>query len=34
MVAAARDVARMDREVRSGVWTPHEGVQLLAKPWV
>ncbi len=31
MVAAARDVARMDREVRTGVWTPHEGVQLLGK---
>ena len=31
IVAAARDVARMDREVRSGVWTPHEGVQLLGK---
>ena len=31
MVAAARDVARMDREVRSGVWTPHEGVQLKGK---
>ncbi len=31
MVAAARDVARMDREVRSGVWTPQEGVQLLGK---
>jgi D-3-phosphoglycerate dehydrogenase len=31
MVAAARDVARMDREVRAGVWTPHEGVQLLGK---
>jgi D-3-phosphoglycerate dehydrogenase len=31
MVAAARDIARMDREVRSGVWTPHEGVQLLGK---
>jgi D-3-phosphoglycerate dehydrogenase len=29
--AAARDVARMDREVRSGVWTPQEGVQLLGK---
>jgi D-3-phosphoglycerate dehydrogenase len=28
---AARDVARMDREVRSGVWTPQEGVQLLGK---
>src|SRR5581483_594596 len=26
MFAAARDVARMDREVRSGVWTPQEGV--------
>jgi D-3-phosphoglycerate dehydrogenase len=31
MVSAARDVARMDREVRAGVWTPHEGVQLLGK---
>ena len=31
MVAAARDVARMDREVRSGVWTPQEGVQLFGK---
>lgn len=29
--AAARDVARMDRDVRSGVWTPQEGVQLLGK---
>jgi len=29
--ACARDLARMDREVRSGVWTPHEGVQLLGK---
>jgi D-3-phosphoglycerate dehydrogenase len=29
--AAARDLARMDREVRAGVWTPHEGVQLLGK---
>jgi D-3-phosphoglycerate dehydrogenase len=29
--AAARDVARMDREVRSGFWTPQEGVQLLGK---
>ena len=28
MVAAARDVARMDREIRAGTWTPHEGVQL------
>ena len=31
MFAAARDVARMDREVRAGVWTPQEGVQLLSK---
>ena len=31
MVAAARDIARMDREVRAGIWTPHEGVQLLGK---
>ncbi len=29
--AAARDIARMDREVRSGVWTPQEGVQLHGK---
>jgi D-3-phosphoglycerate dehydrogenase len=31
MWACARDLARMDREVRRGVWTPHEGVQLLGK---
>jgi D-3-phosphoglycerate dehydrogenase len=31
MVACARDIARMDREVRAGIWTPHEGVQLLGK---
>jgi D-3-phosphoglycerate dehydrogenase / 2-oxoglutarate reductase len=31
MWAAARDIARMDREVRAGIWTPHEGVQLLGK---
>jgi D-3-phosphoglycerate dehydrogenase len=31
MFAAARDVARMDREVRAGVWTPQEGVQFLGK---
>jgi D-3-phosphoglycerate dehydrogenase len=31
MFAAARDLARMDREVRSGVWTPQEGVQLFGK---
>jgi len=29
--ACARDLAYMDREVRRGVWTPHEGVQLLGK---
>jgi len=31
MFAAARDVARMDRAVRSGVWTPREGIQLHGK---
>ena len=31
MIAAARDIARMDREVRAGTWTPQEGVQLLGK---
>jgi len=31
MCAAARDIARMDREVRAGIWTPHEGVQLAGK---
>ena len=31
MVSAARDVARMDREIRAGTWTPHEGVQLRGK---
>lgn len=31
MWAACRDVARMDREVRAEIWTPHEGVQLLGK---
>lgn len=31
MWAAARDIARMDREVRGGTWTPHEGVQLNGK---
>jgi D-3-phosphoglycerate dehydrogenase len=31
MFAAARDIARMDREVRSGIWIPQEGVQLLGK---
>jgi D-3-phosphoglycerate dehydrogenase len=31
MFAAARSLARMDREVRAGVWTPHDGVQLTGK---
>jgi D-3-phosphoglycerate dehydrogenase len=31
MFAACREVARMDREVRAGTWTPHEGVQLRGK---
>jgi D-3-phosphoglycerate dehydrogenase len=31
MFSAARDIARMDREVRSGLWTPQEGVQLMGK---
>ena len=31
MFAAARDIARMDHEVRSGIWTPQEGVQLHGK---
>jgi len=31
MFAAARDVARMDREVRGGIWTPQEGMQLSGK---
>ncbi len=31
MFACARDIARMDREVRSGIWIPQEGVQLLGK---
>ncbi|MDP2294145.1 MAG: NAD(P)-dependent oxidoreductase [Pseudolabrys sp.] len=31
MFAAARDIARMDREVRGGIWTPQEGVQLFGK---
>jgi len=31
LLASCRDIARMDREVRSGTWTPHEGVQLLGK---
>jgi len=31
LMSACRDIARMDREVRAGTWTPHEGVQLLGK---
>jgi len=31
MMAAARDVARMDREIRTGTWTPREGMQLRGK---
>ncbi len=31
MCAGSRDIARMDREVRAGTWTPQEGVQLLGK---
>lgn len=31
MFAAARDLAIMDREVRTGTWKPREGVQLLGK---
>ncbi len=30
-MAAARDVARMDRDIRAGVWRQIEGVQLLGK---
>lgn len=31
MFAAARDVARMDRDIRAGTWTPQEGTQLYGK---
>jgi D-3-phosphoglycerate dehydrogenase / 2-oxoglutarate reductase len=31
MFACARDLARMDREIRAGVWRPREGVQLKGK---
>src|SRR6476659_3248004 len=31
MLAAARDLARMDRNIRGGTWRPREGVQLLGK---
>jgi len=31
MFAAARDVARMDRDIRGGSWSPQEGIQLHGK---
>lgn len=31
MFAAARDVARMDRDIRGGAWAPQEGMQLFGK---
>jgi D-3-phosphoglycerate dehydrogenase / 2-oxoglutarate reductase len=31
MLASCRDVARMDREIRSGVWSTREGIQLAGK---
>ena len=31
MLAAARDIARMDREIRAGQWRPREGIQLKDK---
>jgi D-3-phosphoglycerate dehydrogenase / 2-oxoglutarate reductase len=31
MLACCRDVARMDREIRSGVWSTREGLQLSGK---
>ena len=31
MFACARDLARMDREIRAGIWRPREGVQLTGK---
>ncbi len=31
MLACARDIARMDRGIRGGTWTPQEGVQLSGK---
>lgn len=31
MFACARDIARMDRGIRAGVWNPREGVQLQGK---
>src|SRR6188768_1173735 len=31
MLAACRDLARMDRNIRAGVWQPMEGVQVFGK---
>ena len=31
MFACTRDLARMDRDIRSGIWRPREGVQLRGK---
>lgn len=31
MFACARDLAQMDRDIRSGIWRPREGVQLKGK---
>ncbi len=31
MLACCRDIARMDREIRAGVWSTREGVQLAGK---
>ena len=31
MMAACRDLARMDRNIRAGTWAPREGVQLFGK---
>src|SRR5271163_5223698 len=31
MFACARDIARMDREIRAGYWRPREGMQLTGK---
>src|SRR5258708_18326185 len=31
MMAACRDLARMDRSIRAGTWAPREGVQLFGK---
>ena len=31
LLAAARDFARMDRDIRAGVWAPREGIELQGK---